>query len=250
MFLIVYKWLGKCPVTIYNIDILGMPILKNVNKDFFKKWTPEMAYVLGLFAADGYITVNKRGGQFWCLDIVDKKLIKKIRDKIDSNHKISTRKRNSGEYTTYRLQIGSIEMCEDLRFLGFYERKTKNLSIPNIPPKYFPDFVRGYFDGDGNVWVGYVHKGRVTRTLSIQTVFTSCSKEFLEELKMRLEINGVNKGRIRQGKGNYFRLVYSIINSFNLYNFMYNDKSAKNKLYLARKKIIFDKYIKNKYMRS
>jgi hypothetical protein len=210
-----------------------------------------MAYVLGFFAADGYITVNKRGGQFWCLDIVDKKILEKIKKKINSNHKISTRKRKRDKYTTYRLQIGSVEMCEDLRFLGFYERKTKNLSIPNIPQKYFSDFVRGYFDGDGNVWVGYIHKKRKIKTLSIQTVFTSCSKEFLEELRVRLEINKVKKGRIRKGKGSYYRLVYSVINSFNLYNFMYNDKSAKNKLYLARKKIIFDKYIKNKYnMRS
>ena len=36
-----------------------------------------MAYVLGFFATDGYITVNKHGGQFWCMDIADKKLLKK-----------------------------------------------------------------------------------------------------------------------------------------------------------------------------
>jgi hypothetical protein len=28
---------------------------RTVNQDFFKKWTPEMAYVLGLWFADGCI---------------------------------------------------------------------------------------------------------------------------------------------------------------------------------------------------
>lgn len=44
-----------------------MPVYKRVNKDFFKKWSNEMAYVLGFFAADGNMIVNKRGGQFWSI---------------------------------------------------------------------------------------------------------------------------------------------------------------------------------------
>src|SRR3989338_9076928 len=127
-----------------------MPIYKKVNKNFFKKWTPEMAYVLGFFAADGYITVNRRGGQFWCIQITDKKLLEQIRKVVQSGHKISTRVRDGNEKMVHRLQIGSIEMCDDLRKLGFFERKTKNLTVPHAPQKYFSDFVRGYFDGDGN----------------------------------------------------------------------------------------------------
>src|SRR5690242_9552827 len=128
-----------------------MPVFKSVNKNFFKKWSSEMAYVLGFFAADGYITVNKRGGEFWSIDIVDKKLIEQIKEMIEAEHKISVRKRVHGVYTSYRLQIGSVEMCNDLRRLGFSERKTNNLALPHVPEKYFTSFVRGYFDGDGHV---------------------------------------------------------------------------------------------------
>jgi len=39
-----------------------VPIHRNVNKDFFKKWTPEMAYVLWLLDADGYITKKGNTG--------------------------------------------------------------------------------------------------------------------------------------------------------------------------------------------
>ena len=62
---------------------------KKVNKDFFKKWSSNMAYVLGFFSADGYITVNRRGGQFWCIQITDKKLLEQIKKAIESEHKIS-----------------------------------------------------------------------------------------------------------------------------------------------------------------
>ncbi len=220
-----------------------MPVFKSVNKDFFKKWGPEMGYVLGFFAADGYITVNKRGGQFWCIEITDGILLRQIKQVIKSEHKISIRKGKENEQDKHRIQIGSIEMCDDLRHLGYNERKTKSLSIPNIPSKYFSDFVRGYFDGDGNVWSGLMHKGRKTYTLVIQTVFTSCSQDFLKKMGKTLEAFGIERGVLRQGKGNYYRLTYSVRNSLKLYDFMYNGLGT-SKLFLKRKKDVFEKYKK------
>lgn len=206
-----------------------------------------MAYVLGFFAADGYITVNKRGGQFWCIQITDRELLKSIKKAIESEHKISIRlPRKSGENILYRLQIGSIKMCEDLRKLGFSEKKTKSLVVPNVPQKYFSHFIRGYFDGDGNVWSGLMHKNRRTHTLVIQTVFTSCSLKFLEEIRERLELFSIERGVVRQGKrgkGNYYRLTYSVLNTLKLYYFMYN-RLGTSKLFLKRKKDVFEKYIK------
>ena len=61
-----------------------------------------MAYVLGFFAADGYMTVNKRGGHFWCIDIADRKHIEKIKKVIQSNHKISIRERSGGSLNCER----------------------------------------------------------------------------------------------------------------------------------------------------
>lgn len=200
-----------------------------------------MSYILGFFAADGYITVNKRGGQFWCIDIKDKYLLEEIKRKIKSNHRISVRKRSNG-HITYRLQIGSVKMCDDLRKLGFDERKAKRLKMPKIPDYLLNHFVRGYFDGDGNVWSGKIHKDRKTKTLAIQVVFTSCSEEFLSKLHKDLQKNKVISGKIRKGKGNFFRLVYSINSSLKLYNFMYNGLGT-SKLYLKRKKDVFERFI-------
>jgi intein-encoded DNA endonuclease-like protein len=219
-----------------------VPIYKKVNKDFFKKWTPEMAYVLGFFAADGYMTANKRGAHFWNIHINDLELLKEIKRVIESEHKISVKNRKGG-YTGYRIQIGSNEMYEDLYKLGMRQNKTKSLAVPEVPNKYLCHFLRGYFDGDGHVWVGWIHKGRNTQTYSIQTVFTSCSYDFLEKLRKRLEASGVERGRLRKGKGDYYRLVYSVLNSLKLYEFMYNELGFSG-LFLKRKKVVFEKYLK------
>jgi intein/homing endonuclease len=204
-----------------------------------------MAYVLGFFAADGYINLNKRGANFWCIQITDKQLLESIKRVIQAEHKISKRQSKDGQKPIYRLQIGSRKMCEDLRKIGFGERKTKSLCTPNVSDKVLPDFVRGYFDGDGNVWHGLIHKDRSRPTLAIRVVFTSASLEFLDNLKKRLKLLDIN-GSIIKGKGNYYRLQYSTLSSLKLYDFMYNG-CIKDSLFLKRKKRIFEKF---KSMRS
>ena len=193
-----------------------------------------MAYVLGFFAADGYITVNKRGGQFWCIQITDKLLLQDIKKVVGAEHVISKRKRVGNEKASYRIQIGSIEMCNDLRYLGFGERKAKRLVLPNVPRKYFCDFVRGYFDGDGNVWMGKIHKDRRVPMMALRVVFTSCSQDFLSRLKDTLnEAIKTNGSVIIQDS--YARLQYSIKDSLQLYNFMYNTLGS-SRLFLTRKR--------------
>ncbi len=204
-----------------------------------------MAYVLGFFAADGYITLNKRGANFWCIQITDKDLLESIRNVIQAEHKISVREARGNDQAKYRLQIGSKEMCNDLRHLGMKERKTKSMAIPNVPKKYFSHFVRGYFDGDGCVWVGRMHKGRNVSSLTIMTMFTSCSHEFLNELHAQLLTMGMKGGSIYTAKESYSRLQLSVNDSLKLYDLMYNHSaSSLGSLFLERKKIVFEKFIK------
>jgi len=203
-----------------------------------------MAYVLGFFMADGSIDVNKRGSHYFSIQICDKKLLESIKHALGSNHKIATRKGVGNEKDRYRLQIGSREMCDDLRALGVSEEKTYTMEVPKVPEKYIGDFVRGYFDGDGNVWVGMVHKDRKKQSLVIHTSFTSCSFNFLKDLKSKLKEKGLLGGCIYNRK-NANCLKYSIKNSLILSEIMYNGSG--NDLFLNRKKIIFEKF---KRMRS
>ncbi len=214
-----------------------MPISKNVNKDFFKVWTSNMAYVVGFFAADGYVTINKRGGHFWCIQIADFDLLNQIRDVVGSNHKITMRSPKGNEKQLYRLQIGSKEMCNDLSKIGIRYKKTKTMKFPPVPDKFLNDFIRGYFDGDGHIWVGYPYKHK---SISISVGFTSSSEDFLKGLRCKLIDLGLIGGSLIC-RETYFRLQYSVNDSVRLYGIMYNNIGID--LYLSRKRIVFDKYI-------
>ena len=200
-----------------------------------------MAYVLGFFAADGYIVNTKRGSHFWCIQITDRTLLESIKLTINSKHKISTRLRSGQESTIYRLQIGSKEMCEDLAVLGFFESKAKRMILPKVPASYFSNFVRGYFDGDGNVWSGRMHKDRERDFPALLTMFTSGSLGFLEALLSKLREAGLHGGSIYTSKQNYSRLQFSTKDSLKLYDFMYNQPYPKD-LFLERKKSVFERY--------
>lgn len=225
-----------------------MPVYRKVNKDFFKRWSPEMAYMLGFFAADGTITVNQRGSQYFVLQIADEGLLSKMRALLDSEHKISKRIHKKNHSIFYRLQIGSNEICKDLRLLGFGERKAKRMRIPNIPNKYFRHFLRGYFDGDGNVWIGFVHKSRKKQTYVIQTSFTSASKGFLEDLLSILKEYGVMGGGICKKQADAYCLKLSIKDSLLLYEIMYGNLGSD--LFLSRKKEKFESFLKVRKKRS
>lgn len=218
-----------------------MPIFRNKNDNFFKKWSPEMAYVLGFFAADGNLTVGKRGNHYIEFTSCDREILEKIKKRLNSNHKISGRKRNKRWETAYRLQLGSKEMFNDLFNLNFRPNKSKNLSYPKVSNKYFRDFVRGYFDGDGHVISGlYKRKDRNTKSRLLFSSFTSGTGSFLEKLKADLIKNKIIKGgTLYYSKG--FRLNFSINDSLGLYEFLYKDLN--NDLYLSRKKKVFEKYM-------
>jgi len=221
-------------------------VLKKVNQDFFKEWSKEMAYILGFFLADGTITTNKRGGKYFVLQISDKHLLYSIRAAMKSNHKISKREHKKFNSIFYRLQIGSKEICRDLNRLGVLEKKANRLVLPKIPKEYVGVFVRGYFDGDGNVWTGYVHKERKVKLLAIQTTFTSVSNSFLVDLRDVLTQIGIN-GAITCSK-TYSRLSYSILPSIKLYKLMYS--GCNDSLQLHRKRKVFEKFIEERELRS
>jgi len=213
---------------------------RKINKNFFKKWTPNMAYVLGFIYADGNLIHTKRGTWFWSLQITDKDILEEIKKALDSSHIVSKKKKHENQKQSYRFQVGSKNMCEDLIRLGLTERKSKTILLPTVPKKYFPDFLRGYFDGDGGVWVGLKNKKQSERIHTINTCFTSGSRDFLVSFKEVLFNKGLLGGSlVKKERG--FDLKYSVKNSLILYKIMYNNESS---LFLKRKKEKFESYIK------
>ena len=214
-------------------------MFKNFNKDFFKKWSPDMAYILGFLFADGNIIKTKRNTHFISFYTADRILLVSIAEVMELSHKISERKSETG--SVYRIQIGSKEMFKDLVLLGLTPNKSRRMKLPIVPPKYLGDFIRGYFDGDGNVWVGRINKNRKKPTSVMLVSFTSASRVFLEDLRVVISSMGVKGGSIFKVKNmNCSRLQYSTLDSLKIFKIVYNTTS---KLLLDRKKLIFERFI-------
>ena len=199
-----------------------------------------MAYVLGFFAADGNIVVSKRGAFYFSAYSADKVILLAILKVLQANHKISKRESDTG--VVYRFQIGSKEIVNDLFSLGLTPNKATRMEIPKVPKRFIGDFVRGYFDGDGNVWMGFVNRKRKKPTPVLQVAFTSGSRNFLFGIKNSLGFLGIKGGSIFYVKNkNCSRVLFSTLDSLKIYRIMYN---VPNPLYLGRKKRIFEKFLK------
>ena len=217
-----------------------MPVHKKYDKDFFKTWSPDMAYILGFMYADGNMVESKRGNHYIAIYTADEALLIAMAKCMKAEHKISTRISDTG--CNYRIQIGSKEWFYDLGKIGLFPDKTKRMLVPTISEQFFGDFVRGYFDGDGNVWMGHINKYRKTPTLVLQASFTSGSINFLAKLSNELKRYGISGGAIYKPKNkNYGRLTLSSLDALKIYKIMYN---SRHKLFLKRKKVVFEQFIK------
>ncbi len=218
-----------------------MPIYKTKNEDFFKKWSSEMAYVLGFFTADGNMTKHKNGGCYIEFTSNDYEVLYKIKKIIGLDNKISWRNRNSKIH--YRIQMGSKVLYEDLISLGLTPNKSLTIKFPNISLVHLKHFIRGYFDGDGCVYFKQNWaKDRGKFRWVFQVRFTSGSKQFLEVFHSLLKDLKICKGGYLYHKNRGYELVFSHYDGLALFRFLYDNVSAE--MYLERKYDIFQRAFK------
>ena len=220
-----------------------MGIKYQINEDFFKKWTQEMAYVLGYFYADGSMEdAYYLRGKYIRFSSAEKNNLLKIKDWLCSKHKIVEKKTADGRLS-YLLRIGSHVMYDDLIKIGLYPNKSLTIKFPKIPKKFSSHFIRGYFDGDGCVRI-CMKKGKKQAEIinKLCTVFTSGSKKFLEELAINIKENaGTNLLKVYNSHRS-FMLSYTTMDSVKIFKFIYG--KMKKPVYLERKATVYYRYFK------
>ena len=126
-----------------------------IDEDYFNIIdTPNKAYVLGILFADG--NVSKKGNYITIsLQERDKDVLDALNKEYGGNRKLSFleySKKNKNWQNQYCLTVASKKMHDDIIRQGAMPQKSLNLRFPKyVPDELIRHFVRGYFDGDGNL---------------------------------------------------------------------------------------------------
>jgi len=214
---------------------------KQVNQNFFKIWSPQMSYILGYIVCGRCIDKKKNRKNSYTLNITskDKDNLLKMGKNLSPNCSIST-KYNSQKMPYSQIQISNREICGDLISLGVSSKKNYNSDFLKIPKKFFSDFTRGFFDGDGTV---YIYK--VNGTPQIKAGFVSPNLFFITEFNKQLcevigiQCKAVHKVHSKNKKVPLYNICFYIDDCEKLINFMYRNNPV---LYLSRKRKIFKKW--------
>lgn len=201
------------------------------------KWSPEFAYAIGLIVTDGSLS---KDGRHIVLVSKDIEMIDNFRKCLGISNK--TEGHTSG-YTQkmnyFRIQLGDRVFYDFLVEIGLMSNKTKVIKEVGIPEKYFPDFLRGHFDGDGSFYSYW--DPRWKSSFMYYTSFVSASREHIGWL--RSEINrlcGIKGHCAEKQSGSVCQLKYAKKESDKLIKYMYYSDDV---VCLSRKHLKIEKVL-------
>lgn len=210
--------------------------------DYFKSIdSREKAYWLGFLYADGNISIRYYNDNIraikleFSLQQEDTYALENFKNNIQTDIPIKTKKTklNDREYISSRLVINNTEFCKNLINLGCIPNKTFSLEFPNeliLKKDFYPDFIRGYFDGDGCV---YVDKNN---QILINLLGT---ENMLLNIKKILDENGIHTdSEVKKHNNIYTFSFHGNNNGFNFFKYIYYYET----FCLLRKKEKFYKY--------
>jgi len=204
-----------------------------VNDGYFSKWSSNMAYVLGFWWADGWVHKSEKSNFVLGFSQHKKEryLLNNILEKMEATYPIYGRR----DSDVLHFIIASKQMYQDIVRIVGSQSKSLNGKFPKVPRKYLPDFIRGYFDGDGSI---FVIKGRKNHLSSI----TCGNKIFIEQMRNELEknIKGLKLAVYSQDKlkSKSYMLRFYASNTVKLGRFMYKN-ITKDSLKMERKYELF-----------
>lgn len=186
------------------------------------KWSPKFAYAIGLIATDGNLSKDGRHISFTSKN---KKLVETFIDCLNIVTKISKKGSGSTKKKKYHfVQIGDVNFYKFLQTIGLTANKSKTIGEVDIPNKYFFDFLRGSFDGDGSLYSYW--DPRWKSSFMFYMVFISASKKHVLWLQHKIQERIKIKGHITNGgKRICYQLRYAKAESVKLLAQIYYKKN-------------------------
>lgn len=163
------------------------------------------AYLLGLLAADGCVTITN----YVTFESIDQELTYLLKQELSYSGEVRIIKpQNYASH--YRINFSSCQLATALRQLGVIAGRGSS-GIYHFPEsRYLAAYVLGYFDGDG---CAYVNPNRSGGSICIVG-----SYEFTSELARLLGMGAVKK---HQSKPVYYWTIYSRDNINRFYQLIY-----------------------------
>jgi len=211
----------------------------DVNHNYFEVIdTEEKAYWLGFLYADGCVRKNKSGNQVVLkLSRKDENHLNLFKNNIKSEHKVThyrnktiSKKGTPSFSDNCIIRINSNKLVNDLIKQGCTPRKTFTIDKPIIDEKYYKDFIRGYYDGDGNFF--YSEKTK----MSVMTIV--CASENFRTFLIDVISKIPNIGKIHEDKKRYTIKIVNIVGIVNFLDYIYENSNIQ----LNRKKEYYEKY--------
>lgn len=210
------------------------------NEDYFSIQSSNMAWLLGFLASDGSICANSNAIRIG-LASIDKEILEKI--KIELGLATTVKEYiNSQGYSCVHLQWTCEQHKKDLATYGIIPAKTFCLKPPlKLEKKYWIDYIRGYFDGDGSVNLiqNSNHKGNGNLRWQIYSASKDILEFILNHFETEFGIPKVNIYESNRSKNPLYYIQYSSTATRKIYSILYTNGS----LYLQRKKDHFDEVV-------
>jgi len=196
-------------------------------------WNSNLAYAIGLLATDGCLLND---GLLIDLTSKDREQLLNFSKCLGINFKISDKWNSNGD-KQLRVQFKNRIFYDFLLSIGLTPKKSLTMGKLAIPNKYFFDFLRGCFDGDGCFYSYWDPRWRSSHMFYLE--FVSASKKHINwlqnELKKKLDISG---HIVKDGRKFTFQLKYAKKEAMEIIKKIYYNS---NVICLSRKRIKIEK---------
>lgn len=162
------------------------------------KWSSNLAYAVGLLTTDGNLSKDGRHLDLTSKDIEQLENFKKC---IGLKIKISWKTSGYSGKKYPRIQFGNVKLYRWLLKIGLMPNKTKIINQIKVPDKYFFDFLRGHFDGDGCMYSYWDPRWKSSFMLYLQ--FLSASLNHIRWINDKVQALTNYKGRINKSSSVY-----------------------------------------------
>ena len=208
----------------------------NSRRKISEVWSAKLAYAIGLLATDGCLSPP-----FSLVDLTsnDREQLENFCKCLGVAFRI-TKKRGSSGKESLRVQFKSVIFYRFLLSIGLTPRKSRTLGPIRVPDKYFFDFLRGVFDGDGCTHSYWDPRWR--SSFMFYLIFASASPSFLNWLRKKIELKTGAYGHVTGPikKNACMQLKYAKRESLLVLRKIYG---GPNPIYLSRKHLKITKML-------